>query len=75
MGEHGSCQQREGAGPVSGTMHLAQALSHRGRRGRKRDFPDAERLGKRLVAQELVLRFVQDGEHVFGARGCVESTS
>jgi len=62
-------------GPVSGTMPLAQALSHRGRRGRKRDFPDAERLGKRLVAQELVLRFVPDGEHVFGARGCVESTS
>ena len=43
-------------------MPLAQALSHRGRRGRKRDFPDAERLGKRLVAQELVLRFVPDGE-------------
>ena len=56
------CQQREGAGPGSGKMHLAQALSNRGRRGRKRDFPDAERLGKRLVAQELVLRFVPDGE-------------
>jgi hypothetical protein len=28
-------------------LHLAQALSNRGRRGRKRDFPDAERLVKR----------------------------
>lgn len=32
------------------------------RRGRKRDFPDAERLVKRLVAQELVLSFVPDPE-------------
>jgi hypothetical protein len=32
---------------------LAQSQSNRGRRGRKRDFPDAERLVKRLVAQEL----------------------
>jgi len=29
---------------------LAQALSNRGRRGRKKDFRDAERLVKRLVA-------------------------
>jgi transposase len=41
---------------------LAQALSNRGRRGRKRDFPDAERLVKRLVAQELTLSFVPDAE-------------
>ena len=46
---------RAGAGPVSGTLHLAQAQSNRGPRGRKRDFPDAERLVKRLVAQELTL--------------------
>ncbi len=57
-----SCQKREGAGPMSGKLHLAQAHSNRGRRGRKRDFPDAERLGKRLVAQELVLSFVPDPE-------------
>jgi len=53
-----SCQKREGASPMSGTLHLAQARSNRGRRGRKKDFPDAERLVKRLVADELVLSFV-----------------
>ena len=47
---------------MSGTLHLAQALSNRGRRGRKKDFPDAERLVKRLVAQELTLSFVPDAE-------------
>jgi len=57
-----SCQKREGAGPMSGTLHLAQARSNRGRRGRKKDFPDAERLVKRLVADELVLSFVPDTE-------------
>ena len=57
-----TCQEREDAGPMSGTLHLAQALSNRGRRGRKRDFPDAERLVKRLVAQELTLSFVPDSE-------------
>jgi transposase len=41
---------------------LAQAQSNRGRRGRKRDFVDAERLVKRLVARELTLSFVPDGE-------------
>jgi transposase len=57
-----TCQQREGAGPMSGTLHLAQALSNRGQRGRKNDFRDAERLVKRLVAQELTLSFVPDAE-------------
>src|SRR5215813_5078834 len=57
-----SCQEREGAGPKSGTLHLAQAQSNRGRRGRKKDFPDAERLVKRLVADELILSFVPDAE-------------
>jgi transposase len=47
---------------MSGTLHLAQALSNRGRRGRKRDFRDAERLLKRLVSQELVLSFVPHAE-------------
>ena len=55
-------QKREGAGRRSGTLHLAQAQSNRGRRGRKRDFPDAERLVKRLVARELTLSFVPDVE-------------
>src|SRR5262244_4162050 len=57
-----SCQKREGAGSMSGTLHLAQARSNRGRRGRKKDFPDAERLVKRLVVDELVLSFVSDTE-------------
>ena len=56
------CQNREGAGKMSGTLHLAQALSNRGRRGRKKDFPDAERLVKRLISQELTLSFVPDTE-------------
>jgi transposase len=56
------CQSREGALATSGTLHLAQALSNRGRRGRKKDFRDAERLVKRLVAHELVLSFVPDAE-------------
>jgi transposase len=55
-------RQQEGAGPMSGTLHLAQALSNRGASGRKKDFPDAERLVKRLVAQELTLSFVPDTE-------------
>jgi len=55
-------RQREGAGPTSGALHLAQARSNRGPRGRKNDFADAERLIKRLVAQELVLSFVPDAE-------------
>src|SRR5437016_9160470 len=57
-----SCEKREGAGRMSGTLHLAQALSNRGRRGRKRDFRDAERLVKRLVSQELTLSFVPHAE-------------
>ncbi len=55
-------EKREGARRRSGTLHLAQAQSNRGRRGRKRDFPDAERLVKRLVARELILSFVPDVE-------------
>jgi transposase len=50
------------AGSKSGTMHLAQAHSNRAPRGRKKDFPDAERLVKRLVANELNLSFVPDAE-------------
>jgi transposase len=55
-------RQRKGAGPMSGTLHLAQAQSNRGPQGRKKDFPDAERLVKRLVAEELTLSFVPDAE-------------
>jgi hypothetical protein len=45
---------------MSGALHLAQAQSNTGPRGRKQDFPDAERLVKRLVAHELPLSFVPD---------------
>src|SRR6266853_816226 len=55
-------RMREGVGPMSGTIHLAQAQSNRGARGRKKDFPDAERLVKRLVANKLTLSFVPDTE-------------
>ena len=55
-------RRREGAPPMSGKLHLAQAKSNRGRRGRKNDFGDAERLLKRLVAQELQLSFVPEPE-------------
>ena len=55
-----SRRTREGGGPMSGLLHLAQAQSNRGAHGRKKDFPDAERLVKRLVAQELTLSFVPD---------------
>jgi transposase len=55
-------EEREGASRRSGTLHLAQAQHNRGQRGRKRDFPDAEGLVKRLVARELTLSFVPDAE-------------
>src|SRR5262245_39070365 len=47
---------------MSGTLHLAQAQSNRGAAGRKKDFPDAERLVKQLVAQELKLSFIPNGD-------------
>lgn len=56
------CQKRAGARPLSGTLHLAQAQSNRGARGRKNDFADAERLVRRLVAEELTLSFVPNAE-------------
>src|SRR5919202_642136 len=57
-----TCRSGEGAGPLTGTLVLAHAQSNRGPRGRKKDFVDAERLVKRLVARELVLSFVPDSE-------------
>jgi transposase len=57
-----ACQSREGAGAMAGKLYLAQAQSNRARRGRKSDFADAERLVKRLLAQELVISFVPDVE-------------
>ena len=55
-------RSREGAGPMSGALHLAQAQSNRGAAGRKKDFPHAERLVKRYASQELTLSFAPDGE-------------
>jgi hypothetical protein len=59
---------RDGAPRLAGTLHLAQAQSNRGPGGRKKDSPDAERLVKRLVAQELTLSFVPDVEQPAVAR-------
>ena len=53
-------QCRQGAGTKAGKLHLAQAYSNRARKGRKNDMADAERLIRRLVADELVLSFVPD---------------
>jgi transposase len=55
-------RKREGAGQMCGTLHLCQAKSNRGPRGRKNDFADGERMVKRLGAKELVLSFVPDPE-------------
>ena len=43
-------------------LHLAQAFSNRAPRGRKHDFKDAERLVRRLIAEELILSFGPNGE-------------
>ena len=43
-------------------LHLAHAFSNRAPRGRKHDFKDAERLVRRLFADELILSFVPNGE-------------
>jgi transposase len=43
-------------------LQLAQAFSNRASRGREHDFKDAERLVRRLIADELILSFVPAGE-------------
>jgi transposase len=43
-------------------LELAQAFSNRAPRGRKHDFKDAERLVRRLIADELILSFVPGEE-------------
>ena len=43
-------------------LHLAQAQSNRGPRGRKRDFTDALRLIKRFLSGDLILSYVPDTE-------------
>ena len=34
-----TCQKRESVGPMSGKLHLAHAVSNRGRRGAQEGFP------------------------------------
>jgi hypothetical protein len=53
-------RRRAEAAPTAGALHLAQAQSNPAPHGRKKDFPDAERLVKRLVAHELTLSFVPE---------------
>ena len=43
-------------------LHLAQARSNRGPRGRKTDFRDAKRVVSRLLSGDLVLSFVPNAE-------------
>jgi transposase len=43
-------------------LHLAQAKSNRGPRGRKSDFGDTKRLVRRFVAGELILSYVPERE-------------
>ena len=43
-------------------LHLAQAQSNRGPKGRKRDFADALRLVKRFLSEDLILSYVPDAE-------------
>lgn len=43
-------------------LYLAQAWSNRAPRGKKNDFKDAERLGRRYIAGELTLSFVPDAK-------------
>ena len=43
-------------------LHLAQARSNRGPRGRKTDFRDAQRIVSRLLSGDLVLSYVPDAE-------------
>ena len=43
-------------------LHLAQARSNRGPRGRKTDFRDAQRLVSRLLCGDLVLSYVPEAE-------------
>ena len=43
-------------------LHLAQARSNRGPRGRKTDFRDAKRLVSRLLSGDLILSFVPEAE-------------
>jgi transposase len=46
-------------------LHLAQAFSNRAPRGRKHDFKDAERLVRRLMANELILSFVPSEQRIW----------
>ncbi len=48
--------------PHFGKLHLAQAQCNRAPKGRKNDFRDGKRLARRLLAGELMLSFVPDGE-------------
>jgi transposase len=43
-------------------LHLAQARSNRGPRGRKTDFRDAKRIVSRLLSGDLILSFVPEAE-------------
>ena len=43
-------------------LHLAQAHSNRGPKGRKRDFADARRMIRRFLSEDLIFSYVPDSE-------------
>lgn len=54
-------------------LHLAHAFSNRAPRGRQHDFKDAERLVWRLMAEELILSFVPNGEQrIWRSMSCMK---
>lgn len=55
-------QKGEGAGRKSGTLHLTQAQSNRGPRGRKEEQKLREEFGRRIV---LAMYVEGDGDSVF----------
>ena len=66
---------REAASRLSGTLHLAQAQSNRGPGGREKDFPDAERLVKRLACSMRRALTPSRSETMLDTLMCASSSS
>ena len=58
----GNLPEREGAGFMSGALHLAQALSNRGWRGTQEGFPRCRTSGEAVGGSGARLSFVPDIE-------------
>ena len=66
---------RDSAPALAGTLHLAQAQSNRGPGGRKKDFPDAERLVKRLACSMRRALTPSRSETMLDTLMCASSSS